>query len=574
MATDPRRTALRALPAVWSLALALVLLGPALAPGYVLSYDMVWVPDLALRPDFLGLGSGLPRAVPSDAVVAVLDQVLPGMLLQKLVLVGMLTAGGAGAAALARQLPTPARCAAASVYVWNPYVVERLVLGHWPVLVGYAVLPWLVVAARRHRQDGRLPAALFLLVPLGSLSASAGLATALVVLAFGLVRASVSANARLVGLVAAANAPWVVAGLLHAADATSDAAGARLFAGQDEGMLPGPLAFLGLGGIWNQQVVPETRNGLLAVLLLVVLVGLAAVGVRSWRAATVRRDQVAFVACWLVGWGVAVLSWAAPDATGWLAESVPGGGLLRDGTRLLGLCVPLLAVLAAHGVALVAARLGGALQGAVVAGLLALVPLAFLPDAGWGSSGRLGTADYPASYEQARDQVGTADGADVLLLPFSAFRAPVWNDGRVVLDPLGRYLRPDYVASDVLVVGDTEVAGEDPRGDDVRRALDQPTAPARAAALAALGIGVVAVDREAPGEAVEVAGEVLLETDDLRVIGLGDVDTDPAPTSWWLGMLVAWAAYVGAVVTGVVRGPGVRLAQLIGNKRRRGGLNS
>ena len=31
------------LPA-WSLALALLMLGPALAPGYTLSYDMVWVP--------------------------------------------------------------------------------------------------------------------------------------------------------------------------------------------------------------------------------------------------------------------------------------------------------------------------------------------------------------------------------------------------------------------------------------------------------------------------------------------------------------------------------------------------
>ena len=287
MATDPRRTALRALPAVWSLALALVLLGPALAPGYVLSYDMVWVPDLALRPDFLGLGSGLPRAVPSDAVVAVLDEVVPGMLLQKLVLVGMLTAAGAGAAALVADV-APARCLAASVYVWNPFVVERLVLGHWPVLVGYAVLPWLVLAARRHRHEGRLPAALWLLVPLGSLSASAGLATALVVLAFGLVGASWPANARLVGLVAAANAPWVVAGLLHAADATSDAAGARLFAGQDEGMLPGPLAFLGLGGIWNQQVVPETRDGVLAVLLLV-----APGAGRGRRAVVASRDRAA-----------------------------------------------------------------------------------------------------------------------------------------------------------------------------------------------------------------------------------------------------------------------------------------
>ena len=55
---------------VWSLVLATLMLGPALAPGYVLSYDMVWVPDLALRPDFWGLGSGLPRAVPSDAASA------------------------------------------------------------------------------------------------------------------------------------------------------------------------------------------------------------------------------------------------------------------------------------------------------------------------------------------------------------------------------------------------------------------------------------------------------------------------------------------------------------------------
>ena len=58
---------------------------------------------------------------------------------------------------------------------------------------------------------------------------------------------------------------------------------------------------------------------------------------------------------------------------------------------------------------------------------------------------------------------------------------------------------------------------------------------------------MVVVDREAPGEAVEVAGEVLLETDDLRVIGLGDVESDPRRRGG-LGMLVAWSAYVGACV--------------------------
>jgi hypothetical protein len=89
------------LPVLWALVLALLILWPVLGRGYVLSYDMVWVPDLALRPDFLGLGSALPRAVPSDAVVSVLDEVVPGILLQKVVLVGGLVLGGIGAVHLA-----------------------------------------------------------------------------------------------------------------------------------------------------------------------------------------------------------------------------------------------------------------------------------------------------------------------------------------------------------------------------------------------------------------------------------------------------------------------------------------
>src|SRR5687767_9366809 len=88
----------RYVPYAWSIGLALLMLGPALGRGYVLSYDMVWVPELNLRPSFLGLGSALPRAVPSDAVVALLDELLPGMLLQKVVLFGSLVAAGLGAA--------------------------------------------------------------------------------------------------------------------------------------------------------------------------------------------------------------------------------------------------------------------------------------------------------------------------------------------------------------------------------------------------------------------------------------------------------------------------------------------
>ena len=545
-------------PVAWSGALALLVLGPALAPGYVLSYDMVWVPDLALRPDFLGVGSGLPRAVPSDAVVAVLDEVVPGMLLQKLMLLATLVAAGAGAAALVARLATrgggpglPAQCLAASFAVWNPFVVERLVIGHWPVLIGYAALPWLVLAARRHRLEGS-PGLLLVLLPLGSLSASAGLASAVTVLVVGLARGRARANAVLVALVLASNAPWVLSGLLHAADATTDPAGAGAFALHGEDSLPAPLTALGLGGIWNAEVVPTTRDGVLAVVALVALLALAAAGTRAWWRATEPRDALALVGRWAVGYGLAMLGWAAPDAVGWLATNVPGGGLLRDTSRLLGLCVPLLVCLVAHGAARTAGLLRDPDQRVFVGGVLVLVPLSLMPDAGWGVSGRLGAVDYPASYGATRDAVGDGAGDDVLVLPFTSYRAPAWNDGRKVLDPTGRYLRPDFVASDELIVSGVTIAGEDPRGDDVRRALAAGSPGARQRALLRLGIGWTVTDSSAPGEKVAVDGDVVSREGDLETVRLGEADPQPVPAGWWVVMGLAWAAFLAPGVTWII----------------------
>ena len=169
----------RVLPRAWAVLLPLLLLGPALRPGYLLTYDMVWVPDLALRPDFLGFGTALPRAVPSDAVVAVLDNAVPAQLLEKVaLLVPLVLAGGT----------LVGGTAAVSVFVWNPFVAERLALGHWTVLLGYAVLPWLVLSGARWRRGepvGWLP---WVLLPLGCLSAGAGLASALTLLVSGTAR--------------------------------------------------------------------------------------------------------------------------------------------------------------------------------------------------------------------------------------------------------------------------------------------------------------------------------------------------------------------------------------------------
>jgi len=545
---------------VWALALALLVLGPALGPGFLLVRDMVWVPDLALRADALGLGSGLPRAVPSDAVVAVLDELVPGMVLQKLVLVLALMAGGVGATRLLDRsdgsgttpAPLVVRLVAVTLYDWNALVAERLLMGAWPVLVGYAVLPWVLVAARRWREEQRLPRGLLLLVPLGCLSASAGLATAVAVLA-GAAGRGRTARASL--LVLAGNAPWLVAGLVHASSATSDAAAAQVFALRGEGSVPAPLAALTLGGIWNTAVQPGSRTGVLGWVALVALVGLAAVGWRPWWRRTPPRERHTLLVCWVVGFGSAVLTWAAPGAVGWAAEHVPGAGVVRDGARALVLCAPLLVVLVAEGVRALAAR---APREAVARAALAvgavLLPVALMPDLGMGVGHRLEPADYPAAYDRARRLLEDGRG-DVLVLPLSSYRAPTWNHRDLVLDPVGRYLGRDYVASDVLVVDGTPLSGEDPRVARAARALASSTPELRADALARIGIGAVVVDPTAPGEPPpEVAGVRLLDDPDLRVTTLDDVRVRQVQTSWRLAMAAGWLAFLGLVAAGLALG--------------------
>jgi len=37
------------------------------------------------------------------------------------------------------------------IFTWTAYVAERLLIGHWSVLVAYACLPWIVAAGLRVR---------------------------------------------------------------------------------------------------------------------------------------------------------------------------------------------------------------------------------------------------------------------------------------------------------------------------------------------------------------------------------------------------------------------------------------
>jgi len=560
----------------WPWLLTFVVLGPLLGRGFVLTYDMVFVPDLAMRTDFLGLGSGLPRAVPSDAVVAVLDTFLPGDVLQKVLLVVALGLAGTGARRLVPADSMSAQLAATSLYLWSPFVAERLGIGHWPLLLTYAALPWIYDAARRARAGERTMPQLVLWVAFASLSAAGGVIAA--VFALACVAGRRADALRHTALVAAAalavNAPWLVAGALHGSGALSDPRGVEAFAARAEGLLPLPLTLVGLGGIWNAEVVPPSREGWAAVVELVAVLAVGAAGLRAWRSRILLRDRLGLGLAAAVGLVVALVGSVAPDLLGWVVAHVPGGGLLRDGSRFVALVAPLAASVFGTGVAVVVGRLAERAVQIAVGTVLVLVPVALMPDLGLGLGGRLSPVSYPSEYAAARSAVEQRqDGGvrgDVLLLPFNAYRLPTWNDGRRTLDPVGRYLTPNYLASDVLYVDGVAIAGEDERAARVATLLEAGLgADELAAALGREGIAWVVLDREAQemvGDAAPSADltgiKVVHDGADLVVWELPDPAPEEHGAAYRAAIAVGWSACLGTVVAG-------GLAAVLGRLRRR-----
>lgn len=511
------------LPA-WTVLLALIVLLPVLTPGYVLHIDMVFVPHQTLLPWNLGIGGGLPRSVPQDAVVSLLAGPLPGEILQKAVLLAAFVLSGLGAGRLAGpglrlQLP------AAALYLWSAYAASRLLMGHWALLWAYALLPWAVLCARRARDRGDwlsavLVCAFAALVPTGGIV----VALAVVPLAVGFgSRLSWPRRAALLAAVAAVNAPWWLAALRSGAAEMSDPLGLVVFGARADG--PGGVlgSVLAGGGVWNAQATLGSRGTWFPVLGTLVLVGLAAVGWRQWlRTRTPEAVVLGVLAVLGLGW--AWLSGVADDQ-GWaqqIVSAVPGGGLLRDAQKWTIWWVLLLAVCAPAGLQHVLRRAEDSLR-VVLAGALAVLPVAMMPDLAAGGFGRLSTSSYPAAWDELRTTLAAAsEPGDILSLPWAAFRRYEWNGSQIVLDPLPRYVTRTVVWNDqlpVTVQGTLiEVGGDDPRAEVVARTIrsGRPLPPV----LGELGIGWIVVQTDQPrvSRPVDLAGASMVwESADLQL---------------------------------------------------------
>jgi hypothetical protein len=479
----------------WALALAAILLWPVSGSGYLLARDMVFTPHQPLDLAAVGASSAAPRAVPVDALVALAEQVVDGAVIARFAVLLPVVLAGVGAARLLRSASTAARLATCGFAIWNPYVIERLALGQWALLWGYAALPWLldgIAHARPGRWAGRaLALAAASITPTGGLVA----AVTAVVTVTGLRRGRREIAAT-VGLAFAMQLPWLVPALISTASRTSDPAGVSAFAARAEHGGGALLTLLGGGGIWDADVVPGSRAGALPWVGIAVLGGAAVIGTRCLAELAGARLVRCVAALAAVGLFLALfadLPGGHAVLTG-LMRHVPGAGLLRDGQKFVMPLVLLAALLAGAAVEVAVRRWRSAPAiGLLLVGSLA-VPLVLLPDGAATLRPALRPVHYPAEWSAARSLVR---GGDALSLPLGSYRSFPWAPGRTVYDPASRLLRVPTVIDDRLAVSGHLIAGEDRLAERVVAAVQ--AGPEAATRLAALGIRWVVVEHRTPG---------------------------------------------------------------------------
>lgn len=491
------RAGRRAVLTAWTILLLGLLTFPLLTPGQLALRDMMVLNQPALSPAALGVGDLPARNAPQDGLLALVGMVAPASWFARVLIIGAGALGAWGAVRLAVHCGgrLPGQLAAITVALWNPFVIERFLQGHWSLVIAAWLLPLIAVAGLRGHLVLQLSAMwLASLTPTGALFAVlTGVATTR--------RKLLTAG---VGLVLWL--PWLLPGLM--AQSTSVGAGAVAFAPRAESGVGTLGSLLGLGGIWNAQAVPASREAGFAVAG-VLLCAVLLLGVR------VCPRPLLWLAA--LGLGTALLSWLLPAVMAWSIANLPGAALLRDAQKLVMLALPAYVAMAG-GVSLGRPRPPGGDAGAVPgkpgtgwrhtvpAVLVILLAILQVPDAPRAMQ-QLSPVEVPVDEEL----ISRADGRDVLLVDADALTV---LDGRVVIDPHSKAL--SLVESGALVVDSQMV--DPPAGRWI--AAQDAWAAGDLEELGTLGVGLI------------VDGDQVVETG------------APAQRGWgyWLGiaLLVGW----------------------------------
>jgi hypothetical protein len=463
---------------LYILLLILIIFFPLLNPGFVLTFDMAW-------------GTHFPAQEFSSnswilyECIKYLTYIFDGII-QKFILVLICVILTISISILTicnhEDAPKYSFFLATCIYLFNPFFYTRLVAGQWLVLVGYALLPWTILAIWKFLNKPQLKTAwpvLAWLAAIGFTSIHTLGIVALIALVMFFVTFRIQLKQKLLwaaGIVASwvvINLVWLIpllTGSSKSGQSIQSFGGSQLQAFATNGTIfdSPALSALFLTGFWaddqGRYSLPSDL-GVIWYIAAILLFGLMITGlvyvIRKKDKLGISIAIAAFIA-WILAVGIA---WnVTAPVTQFLHQYVPLYAGYREPQKWLMLLAVAYAYLGTMGlVSIINILKRRNLQKFVIPVffIAIILPILFTPNLAWGAGGQLKSVQYPSGWAQAAEKLDSVpDDTKILVLPWHMYLHVGFAD-RVVANPT-KY----YFTQDMIVGNNSELKGVPPVNQD------------------------------------------------------------------------------------------------------------
>jgi hypothetical protein len=464
---------------------ALLILWPLLARGYILTLDMVFVPNLPL-PDVVTSSYLL------HASLHVLNTVLPSDVIQKILLFTILVLSGIGAHRLLRYFQIMSSAATTShwaaytsglLYMINPFTYSRFMAGQYSVLLGYALLPFFTIALLRFLREPSLKTSLIMTAWMIGISIvsihTLGLAFVIGIVAVAQTtwrhRSSGAQLQRLGKYLTIASLVFIVASsywlmpLLRGSGPTAESIATfqssdqSAFETEGKGAIGKLVHVSRLQGFWGEAeglfLLPQDRF-VLWPLVVIALWVLVVIGAReAWR-----RNREACILLLSV-MAIATVIAIGAGAT-WLSEHVPLFAGYREPQKFVAIVALGYAIFIGFAISKITHKLSTATGRLAAVGITTIIVIGLTPVMFRGFDGQLVPRHYPTDWYAMNERLNQdRDDFQVLFLPWHLYMRYQFA-GRVIAHPGSGFFDKPLVTSD-----DPELGGTQPAISDTRKKL-------------------------------------------------------------------------------------------------------
>ena len=488
-------------PVIIGVLMGLLVCFPWIGPGRLWLLDWSPGPYVPLLPSsFLGLHGGIVTSLPlslalglSNLLAGSFATVLPALVFFPLALAGAarLTGGGLWP-----------RVAAGLLYCLNPFVYDRLFVGQFGVLLGYALLPWAISSLLRvpdANGQSWLATALWWVALIGMAPHFVWIFGVVVGIAGVVLGSRLRVLFRLAVITAATALCTTYALLAGVAGGVGQHIGARNLAGYATradphlGLLVNVASLFGFwrrGPLLAKQVVGGWFGLWLAILLL------AAVGFAGALRNRERGKAVLLLSSGVIG---LLLAMGDQGPTGSLFHfayfHVPYFAIMREPQKFDMLWALAVAVGFGWGVSSLLGHTHNAWSKTTWITLALALPVACEPLAFGGLVGQVKLTRLPRSWQQVNAAMGPGPGR-VLVLPWHLYLAFPYTQNRAIANPASQLLRRPVISGDNVQLPHLPTTSTSPRSVYLTKALAQaPFHSDFGAKLAPLGVTYVLVEK-------------------------------------------------------------------------------